>query len=206
VKDDSTAPRFTHPTTELLRPLSEDAGVVERVRAVLAREIDPRDASPACRRWVGHCHADPAWHEQALAACNDLLGGYGVESMNPGDAHYTDCGVGMCPAFSFGNTGDIYDIALYRDHERGAWVVDTGAALIEAYEREHKIGDFEEFASRPDECPACRADDGLVLEHFPKSSRGDTYSWVCRHCNHHAFAVVGFDPAAKADDSEIADD
>jgi hypothetical protein len=159
--DEEPIKRFDTPTLDDLRPLlggDVTVAVLEKVRAVLAGEIKPSDASEACAKWVRQCYNPPSWHERVLEACNDLLGGNGVGGLDiEGADTYTDNGVRMCPPFSYVNQGDPYIVTLARDHENSAWVIADWASMAEEYEREHKLGDHEEFDEEPDCCPSTRS-------------------------------------------------
>ena len=79
-------PRYDAPTLAELEPLRSN-GVgdeeLEKVRAVLAGEVDPREVSPKCATWFSSCYnaPDPEGHECKLEACNELLGTSGVEAL-----------------------------------------------------------------------------------------------------------------------------
>ena len=189
--------RFTVPTLEQLAPLRSntvDDAILEKVRAVLAREVKPEDASEACAKWLNSCFNRPCWQERAITACDDLLGTCGVEALEIEGAPYYNDGVSMCAPFSYCNAGDTYRVTLARDHDAGQWVIACWGDLLEEYEQENKLGDCEEFDEEPDRCPCCHAT-ALTLTHFPGSGRGSSYSWVCDGCNHHAYAVEGYEPS-----------
>ena len=176
--------RFDIPTLQmLLDKLTPDLAIAKAVLAVLAKEITPEDASAKCDYWVRQCHHKPSWHKRALVACNDLLGTCGVEALTIEDTS----------PFSYCNTGDTYETTLARDHDAEQWVLASWGDLFEEYERENELGDYARFDEPPDCCPACDSE-ALSLEHFPKSSRGDAYAWVCASCNHHCLAVEGYSP------------
>jgi hypothetical protein len=172
--DETKLERFHVPTLAQLEPLrSNTVGdeELEKVRAILAGELDPCEASPKCAAWVKACYNRPDTdsYECKLQACDDILGTSGVEALDFEDApHYTDEGIRMCPPFSYCNAGDTYAVTLLRDHSAGMWLVAC-------------------WGECPDCCPSCH---GKVfsLEHFPGSARGPSYSWVCDSCNHHCFA------------------
>ena len=195
-------PRFQVPTLDDLAPLELAPDVAEKVRAVLAGEVDPRDVSPKATQWYRDCYHKPAidGHDLALAACDDLLGTCGVVALNvEGAPYYTDEGIRMCPPFSYCNAGDTYAATLARDHAAGAWVVACWGDLLEEYEQSEEIGDWETFNTCPDYCPDCHGKT-FSLEFFPGSARGPSYSWICDSCNHHCFA-----PSAE-DDVPIGQD
>ena len=200
--DNPTIKRYDAPTLNQLLPLQSstvDVEMLEKVRAVLAGELDPCEASPACAAWVASCYnkPDPDGHDCRLEACNDLLGMSGVVALNiEGAETYTDEGIRMCPPFSYCNAGDTYEITLARDHENGQWVIASWGDLLEEYEIEHELGAYATFEEKPDQCPECDCA-SLELHHYTGSARGDSYSWVCVSCSHHVFAVMGFDPEGE---------
>lgn len=198
--------RFHTPTLDDLRPLlGKDVNeeTIDKVRAVLADEIDPCDASEACAKWVRQCYHTPSWHEQALEACNDLLHGHGVEALNiDGASSEWDEGVRMCPPFTYVNMGDTYIMTLARDHEHSAWVVACWGDLVEEYEREHKLGDHEEFDEEPSMCPSCGESAFTLDSHDPEPGEVKLYWWVCKSCNHHCQAVEGWEPSEPEKDED----
>lgn len=141
-------------------------------------------------------------HEAKLQMCDDLLDTHGIESLDPENEGFYDEGIDMCPPFSYCNAGDTYALTLARDHKAHAWVIASWGDLLEEYEQENKLGDYEEFDERPSRCPSCHSG-SLKLEHFPNSGRGPSYSWVCESCNHHCFATLDFEPE-KEEEEESA--
>ena len=137
--------RFTVPTVEqVLTIAGVDAETAAKVVAVLAKEVTPEDASEACAAWVRQCFNRPSWHERALAACDELLGGCGVEALNidndPND--HRDGNVRFCPAFSYVNFGDPYVATLMRDHDAEEWMICGWGDACEEYEQENEIGNY----------------------------------------------------------------
>lgn len=178
----------------------------EKVVGVLSGKLNPCEVSPKCEAWVRSCYhtSDLDSHEVKLQACNELLDMCGIEALNPeGASSYTDEGIRLCPPFSYLNAGDTYNTTLARDHKRERWVVACWGDLLEEVEKEEKIGDWEEWEECPDRCVSCHAPESvLFLTHFPNSGRGDSYSWVCNSCNHHHFAVMGFEPTPETEVTE----
>lgn len=173
--------RFYVPTLAQLAPLKsntvDDAALVA-VRDVLQRWQDDRDFS----------------HEDALRACDELLGTSGIESVDPeGAPHYTDEGIRLCPPFSYCNAGDTYATTLARDHHEGAWVVACWGDLLQEVEEENELGDFETFEECPDACPSCGKSGTFAVESFTRGKwqggqffeEGTGYAFVCSSCNHH---------------------
>jgi hypothetical protein len=141
-------------------------------------------------------------HEDALQECDRILGTCGVVSLDIEDAsHYTDEGIRMCPPFSYCNAGDTYATTLFRDHKASAWCVACWGDLAEEYERDEEIGDYEVFDACPEVCPSCHGK-AFSLEHFPRSDRGPSYSWVCDSCNHHCFAASEDDSVTIGEDED----
>lgn len=206
-----TIPRYDAPTLAQLQPLKSstvDDSILENVRAILAGELDPSEASPGCAAWVASCHnrPDADSYQCKLEACADLLGMCGVVALEIENADtYTDEGIRMCPPFSYCNAGDTYAITLARDHENGAWVIACWGDLLEEYEKEHELGDYQVFDECPERCLNCHRD-SFELEFFPGSARGPSYSWVCDSCNSHCFAQSAEDavPIGEDDSGETA--
>ena len=187
--------RFDVPTVEALLQIDGLArDVAERVRAIIAGDIAPCDASEKCARWVRQCHNEPSEHEQILYACDDLLGGCGVEALAIEDEQHTDCGVRFCPPFSYVNFGDPYITTLARDHENGQWVVVCWGDMLEEYERENKLGSYTEYDKEPERCRDCH---GAAFT-FDEES-GKHGAWICDACNSHHTAAEG---AAQTDENE----
>lgn len=197
--------RFDVPTVEAVLAIGCDRETAEKVVAVLAGELDPCEASEKCAAWVRACYhrPDTRKHEALLLACADLLGMHDVASLEiEGERHYTDEGIRMCPPFSYANAGDTYVTTLARDHERGQWVIASWGDLCEEYEREHKIGDHEEFDEAPERCPSCGEKGTFKLESYNAGSwesgqwvsEGTRYSFVCGECNHSCHTPEDFEP------------
>jgi hypothetical protein len=159
-------------------------------------------------------------HEEALQECDRLLGTSGVASLDIDESHHTDEGVRMCPPFSYANVGDPYIPTLIRDHANQAWIVGCWAEVVEEYEQENNLGDYEVFEECPEVCPNCD-EDHFTLKHFVGfshgmsewqysrleefgSPRGPSYSWVCQSCNQHCFAEddAGTIQVGETDDFE----
>jgi hypothetical protein len=152
-------------------------------------------------------------HEDVLQAADELLGTCGVEALAPeGADHYRDEGIRMCPPFSYCNAGDPYIATLIRDHEKGAWLICGWGDALEAYEKEHKLGDHEEFEDEPEECPSCGASD-FTLKSFVRGeweggqfiTNGTGYAFVCQGCNHHCQTPEDFTPPEPDENGEDED-
>jgi len=112
--------------TTLEKITGGDRALALKVRRVLDGRLKPSDASEAAAKWAASCHHRPREksHELVLEACDDLLGGCGVEAIRPAcDPQHYDEGIRMCPAYSYVNTGDQYAWTLVRDHEDSCWRV-----------------------------------------------------------------------------------
>ncbi len=166
------------------------------------------------------CNAGTISHEEALAACDKVLGNHGIETIAPEGrdgrgvpGNYTDEGVRHLPPFSYSNNGDSYHPTLVRDHKEGKWLIAGWADVLEAFEKEHKLNDYEEFDEEPERCPSCGKTDCFDLETFerrrepmtddlPKAG-GSTATWdkpvigyyfACTSCNHHCQTAEDFEP------------
>lgn len=140
--------RWTRPSAAALaKGLEIELEVATKINAVLLRRVEPEAVSHACATWVRQCHNMPSWHERALEACNELLGGHGVEGLtidNDPNTH-EDSGVRMCPAFSYVNMGDTYSLTLLRDHDEQAWILSDWASVMEEYEAENVTEDEDDL-------------------------------------------------------------
>lgn len=192
--DDDRIERYDGaPPIETLRELcgnrcpNDPEVTAQKIAALLNDKADPCEVSDKCRTWVAQCYHKPrrGSHEMVLCAIDDLLGGFGVEALTIPDAKtYTDNGIRMCPPFSYVNMGDSYACTLARDHKESKWVVADTAALTEEYEKENDLGDHKKFATCPERCEACHADeDSIELTRFGQDNI--FYAWVCVSCNHH---------------------
>lgn len=190
--------RFFVPTLEQLAPLKSntvDDDTLVKVQAVLQRWQDDRDFS----------------YEDALQACDELLGTCGIVSIDPeGAPSYIDEGIRMCPPFSYCNAGDTYATTLARDHHAGAWVVACWGDLLEELERDEKLGDHEEFDEAPNRCPSCGERNTFTVEAFERgtwegqqwTSNGTGYAFVCSSCNHHCQTPEDWTPPEDETDED----
>ncbi len=122
----------------LMQITGNDRPLALKVRRVLDGRLSPAKASPKAASWADRCHFRPHQngHELILAACDELLGGCGVESVNPEcDPQNYDEGIRMCPAFSYVNFGDTYIATLVRDHEASRWRVMSWGDALEWHEK-----------------------------------------------------------------------
>jgi len=115
-----------------------DRKLALKVRKVLDGRLKPSDASDAAAKWASSCYHRPreTGHEMILEACDHLLDGCGVEAIKPECevVHYDD-GIRMCPAFSYVNMGDAYEMTILRDHEASCWLVMSWADAMERHEK-----------------------------------------------------------------------
>lgn len=167
-----------------------------------------RDSAGMVHAVLERHHTDPDFtHEDALQECDQILDTCGVVSLDIEAADsYNDEGIRLCPPFTYCNAGDSYATTLARDHENGTWVIASWADLAEAYEKEHKLGDFEEFDECPDSCVDC-GHSKLNLESYKAGhwegsifvGEGTRYTFVCGSCNRHHTAAEGFEPSNDFD-------
>lgn len=189
--------RFQVPTVDVLMELTEgDGALAERLFDVFSGAVAPCDASEKCAAWVRKCHHDPSEHEQILCACDDLLGGCGVEALAIEGEEHTDNGVRHCPPFSYVNLGDTYVTTLARDHEHGAWVIASWGDLLEEYEEEHKLGSYAEYDEEPERCRQCHETS------FTFEKTGDSGAWICDSCDSVHLAAEGAGPSDEEDDGD----
>jgi hypothetical protein len=60
--------------------LDASAEQIETVNAILNRTLDP-GSFQSVRKWVSQCHTIPAYNELQMCAINEVLEGYGIESV-----------------------------------------------------------------------------------------------------------------------------
>ncbi len=130
--------------TTLMRITNDDRALALRIRRLLDGRADAfKESASAARHWsqVGHFPSfRKGSHEMILYACDDLLGGSGVESLNPEcEPQNWDEGIAMCPAFSYINFGDTYIDTLIRDHKARCWRVMSWGDALGKHERECKV-------------------------------------------------------------------
>jgi hypothetical protein len=202
-----TIERFDVPSREALVKFVNDdlhmnPDLADDLEAAFVRWRDDRDFS----------------FEDAFKVFDEILGGHGIESVDPeGAPDFRDEGIRMCPPFSYVNMGDSYAMTIGRDHDAGQWVFASWADMLEDCEKEHKLGDHEEFDEQPERCPSCHGTK-FTLEEFrcgewvqgpdEKTSRfvqddATSYAYVCNGCNHHCQMAADFAP--PEDDDENAD-
>lgn len=90
-----------------------DSDTADKILAMIAENLDPREVSESCDAWVRQCYHDPPHDAQVLHAANELLEMHGVEGW---PASHSDLRLGV----SYCNTGDLYarTLALVPD---GRW-------------------------------------------------------------------------------------
>lgn len=189
--------RFNVPTVDALLQIDGVGRLTAEILFdVLSGAVDPCEASAKCAAWVLRCFHTPSEHEQILCACDDILGGHGVEALNVEDEQHTDNGARHCPPFSYVNFGDPYATTLARDHEHWQWVIAGWGALAEEYEREHKLGSYAEYDKEPERCRDC-----LAVAFVFKKDSGEHGAWICS-CNSYHFAAKDAAPSDKEDDGD----
>lgn len=107
------------------------ADAARKVRDVLTGKVEPSEASDACAAWERACYHRPPWSERAEKACDQFIGGFGVEAIR-------NCDGDIIAGYI--NTGDTYAATLLFNYERGTVRVTTLGDFVEAYERRHGYG------------------------------------------------------------------
>lgn len=98
-----------------------DEETARKILGMIDGELDPREVSEKCDRWVRQCHHEPWRNEQVMSASNDLLGTCGVEGEADEDGRD---GVSYC------NNGDTYADTLFLDH--GEFRVSSVGTMVES--------------------------------------------------------------------------
>ena len=103
-------------------PAEEEA----RLRDVCEGRLDPETLA-SVSAWIRECYHRPSETELIMAACNELLEGFGTESLRGPwlDRYHQDAQA------SYVNMGDCCNLTIIRDHLRQQWLVTTVADLIE---------------------------------------------------------------------------
>lgn len=139
---------------DMLKHEGKDPLVVATCISRLTEGLErPQEVSESTKQWVAQCLHKPSKHEQILSAIDELLLGFGVESLNLPDgdpSQFTDEGVRMCPAFSFVNFGDPYEMTVLRDHENGQWIVSCWGDVLEWWEANREEEEESEDDDPPD--------------------------------------------------------
>lgn len=139
------------------------------------------------RRW--QYGGEDYTYNDALEALNTLIGGHGIESVDPeGAPHFTTEGIRLCPPYSYVNMGDSYARTIAFDHANRCWVVSSFADMLEITEQSYKLGDYAEYEYRPDYCSSCHASGAkITLE-----EENGRFWWVCGSCEHPHRTPEGF--------------
>lgn len=113
---------------ELLRISPEQAKTIRRI----IRGPAPTDEStefPRTVRWIRSCHNMPMPGERRMAAIDEVLGTFGVESIARADS-----GVFEAPLLTYCNAGDTYAATIVR-HRGGSYRISSWGDAVEALER-----------------------------------------------------------------------
>lgn len=101
--------------------LNISAEQIEKVNAILNGTLDP-ETFDTVAQWVSVCFSKPGWIELKLRAINEVLEGYGIESLRTTkwkNGHWCDV---LC---SYVNMGDSY-IPTVIHHRKHGFMVATG--------------------------------------------------------------------------------
>lgn len=85
-------------------------------------EGGPTRSYASVRAWEAKCNSMPQRHERVMCALNEILGGYGVESLLPID----DCH----PSYDYVNMGDTYNTTILLRND-GRFIVACWGEIVE---------------------------------------------------------------------------
>lgn len=108
---------------------------VSRVlRGLMKCETDPMDFQ-SVQKWVNQCYHKPSETELIMEAINEVLGGFGVETIK---GRCIDKFYG-CSQASYVNMGDSYEHTILHDHELDRFVVTTVGDWVESKTKERQL-------------------------------------------------------------------
>lgn len=117
-----------------------DEKKAERIRAIIKGTLDPEtdpDTFKGTCHWLSQCHHRPSDVEIKMAALNDLLECFGVESVSIEGAwvnrYYGDTIALYC------NGGDTYHTTLLYDTEKERFIISSWGDFYERAERKYKV-------------------------------------------------------------------
>ena len=98
---------------------------IETVNYILNRTVDP-GSFQSVKNWVSQCHNVPAYNELQMCAINEVLEGYGIESVRTSkwkNGYWCDI---LC---SYVNMGDSYSPTVIQHRKHGSMVASIGDVI-----------------------------------------------------------------------------
>ena len=105
--------------------LNASAEQIETVNYILNGTLDPFTFQ-SVRKWVSQCHNVPAYNELQMCAINEVLEGYGIESVQSlkwKNAYW--CSI-LC---TYVNMGDCYIPTVIHHHKHGFMIASIGDVI-----------------------------------------------------------------------------
>jgi len=104
---------------EISKSLNIDIEKVKVLKKIIRSEsIDYLMTFSGVAGWVRQCYNMPSLNELKMCAINDVINGYGVESINVDPEIYESNYYGNSIA-DYVNLGDTYIMTIIRDHRNG---------------------------------------------------------------------------------------
>lgn len=94
-----------------------DEETADKILALIAGELDPREASENAAKWDRQCYNAPNEDDVIMEAINELLGTYGVEGQ--------PCEEDPRHGISYCNTGDTYALTVFYFSKSGKFRLAT---------------------------------------------------------------------------------
>jgi hypothetical protein len=103
-----------------------DAQTRKTLRGIIRGKIDPMTFETVAR-WANSCYNPPSANELKLEACNEVLSGYGTESIRGAwsSSFYGDI------VFTYVNMGDTYDQTVVFDCVKGTFHLTSWGDMVE---------------------------------------------------------------------------
>ena len=111
----------------LVEKLNITLDQAHKLRALIAGKADPRNYD-SVDQWYNSCYYKPCDTELVLAACNEVLGGFGVEYIeheSDGFDFFSLCGL------SYVNLGDTYKTTIIYNHAKDKFVINCWGSFVE---------------------------------------------------------------------------
>lgn len=152
----------------------------DKILGLIRGRIDPLGPEfPKTANWVSQCYHEPRLYSKVLSAINELLGGYGVEGIDPSaeweaayenarqaaiddgaEVNADDIRSPIDDWLSYISFGDSYDVTIIYDHATGEFHVDCWPDFVENYRNECEDcggeGLMIGIGNRESKCRACR--------------------------------------------------
>jgi hypothetical protein len=104
---------------EISELLNIDIDKVNTIKKVInSNSIDYLQTFSGVAAWVRQCYNLPSLNELRMCAINDIINGYGIESINVDPEVYESHYYGNSIA-EYINMGDTYTMTIIRDHRNG---------------------------------------------------------------------------------------